>query len=73
LLSLFSVVKEKVTAIFMLIILVLWAVELVIVFIANDSFLEPNALAWLGSLAPNLVILASLWLIYEARAKTGRS
>lgn len=69
LLSLFSLIKENIMQILLLIILVLWALELVLKFVLDGNLLQPDILVWLGNLAPNLVIFAALWVLFEQRTR----
>lgn len=45
-----------------LVIAVLWAVRLVLAFLARDIF-EPDFLVWLNRLAADLIVLLALWLV----------
>ncbi|GAB6090080.1 hypothetical protein [Spirochaeta dissipatitropha] len=69
LLSLFGLIKENIMQILLLIILVLWALELVLRFVLDGNLLQPDILVWLGNLAPNLVIFAALWVLFEQRTR----
>ena len=72
LLSLFGLIKENITQILLLIILVLWAIELLLQFVLGGNLLQPDILTWLSRLAPNLVIFAALWVVYEQRPQLSR-
>jgi len=67
LLDLFNLVRLGATKTLVLIILILWIVNMVFAHILGNSLFDPSFLAWLGALAPNLVVLASLWIIYEGK------
>ncbi|AFG38342.1 hypothetical protein [Spirochaeta africana] len=69
LLSLFGMIKENIMQILLLVILVLWALELALQFVLGGNLLQPDILAWLSNLAPNLVIFAGLWVVFEQRAR----
>ncbi|MFW6363731.1 MAG: hypothetical protein ACOC0D_07805 [Spirochaeta sp.] len=69
LLSLFGMIKENITQVLLLLILVLWAIELVLQFVMGGRFLQPNVLTWLGNIAPYMVIFAGILVIYEHRPR----
>lgn len=69
LLSLFGVIKEDIMQILLLVILALWALELVLQFVIGGNLLQPDMMTWLSRLAPNLVVFAGLWVVYEQRAR----
>ena len=66
LLDIFSIFKTNVRIIIRLIIFILWAVFMFMTHIANN-FLEPNFLKWLQPFSRDLIILASLWLIWTQK------
>ncbi len=55
-------VPSGMTRILGLALFVLWAVYIVVRFIAND-FLEPNFISWLYNLSWHCIILVSLWIV----------
>ena len=54
--------KSRLLYVATLVIAVLWAVRLVLAFLARDIF-EPNFLVWLNRLAADLIVLLALWLV----------
>ncbi len=68
LLSLFGVIKENITQLLLLVILVLWAIMFAMKYIFSGGLFEPNALAWLAKISPELVILAALWLLQQSKS-----
>jgi hypothetical protein len=67
LLSLFDMVKGDIAKLMLLIILILWAVEMVLNYIINYNFSAFNLFGYLGSLSMPLVVLAGLWTIYDQK------
>jgi hypothetical protein len=62
-LGLFMSVSADLTKIFLIALFVLWALYMVLSLFLNDSFLKPNTVAWIYSLAWNSVILISIWVV----------
>jgi hypothetical protein len=60
--ALFVTVTSRLIYWLTIIIAILWIVEIIIGFFAQDPF-EPDFLVWLNRLSADVIILASLWLI----------
>ncbi len=60
--SLFVTVTSRLIYWLTMIISILWVVELIIGFLAQDPF-QPDFLVWLNRLAADVIILLALWLI----------
>jgi hypothetical protein len=61
LLALFVPVKGKALSFLTLIVAVLWAIYLVVV--AVRSAFEPDFVSWLNTLATDVLVLVSLWMV----------
>ncbi|MDA3955302.1 hypothetical protein [Oceanispirochaeta sp.] len=63
-LKLFVALSPGLFKVIHLIICILWLINIVFSFFVSN-FLEPDFIRWLGAMAPQLVILLSLWLVGE--------
>ncbi len=61
-LALFVTVTSRLIYWLTIVIAVLWIVEIIIGFFAQDPF-EPDFLSWLNRLSADVIILLALWLI----------
>jgi hypothetical protein len=66
--SLFGFVPNRMLSILLFIIFIFWAFNIFMSYILNDIF-EPSLIKWLASISPQLVILASLWIVYRNNDK----
>lgn len=46
---------------------VFWALRILYVWFRKDIF-QPDALAWLQMISPDVVILAAIWVVYRSRS-----
>jgi len=60
--ALFVNVASRLIYVLTIIIAVLWVVEIIIAFFAQDAF-RPDFLIWLNRLSADVIILLGLWLI----------
>jgi uncharacterized membrane protein YphA (DoxX/SURF4 family) len=66
LLSLFMNLSNKLLSLSLLVIFVFWAVNIALAFFTKELF-RPDFIVWLSKVAPQLVILSSLWLVYRGQ------
>ncbi|QEN06914.1 hypothetical protein EXM22_02475 [Oceanispirochaeta crateris] len=64
--KLFIDIDSGIFRIIHLAICILWAISIVMNFFVSN-LMEPDLIRWLGALAPQLVILLSLWIVGEER------
>jgi hypothetical protein len=64
--KLFIDIDSGIFRIIHLVICILWAISIVMNFFVSN-LMEPDLIRWLGALAPQLVILLSLWIVGEER------
>jgi hypothetical protein len=60
--GLFVTLKSRLLFWATIVIAILWAVEIIIGFIAQGAF-EPDFVVWLNRLTADLIVLAALWLV----------
>ncbi|MBI9106992.1 MAG: hypothetical protein JEZ04_09630 [Spirochaetales bacterium] len=62
--SLFKLIPNRLLSILLLIIFIFWAFNIVLSYFFNNPF-EPTFIKWLASISPQLVILASIWIVFR--------
>ncbi|ORC32981.1 hypothetical protein [Marispirochaeta aestuarii] len=67
LVGLFLLIRNRTLFFAVLFVFVLWALRVVLYYFLND-FLQPDALVWLHNMAPDLIVLSSLWVILRRYA-----
>jgi len=67
LVGLFLIVRNRTLFYATLVVFVLWAVRVVYYYMLN-GFLQPDLLVWLQNVSPDLIVLASLWVIFQRYA-----
>ena len=67
LVGLFLIIRNGTLFYATLVVFVLWAVRVVFYYVLN-GFLQPDLLVWLSNVSPDLIVLASLWVIFRRYA-----
>ncbi|WP_319559704.1 hypothetical protein [Marispirochaeta sp.] len=67
LVGLFLLIRNRTLFFAVLFVFVLWAARMVLYYFLN-GFLRPDALVWLHAMAPDLIVLSSLWVILRRYA-----
>ena len=67
LVGLFMIVRNRTLFYATMVVFVLWAVRVVYYYMLN-GFLQPDLLVWLQRVSPDLIVLASLWVIFRRYA-----
>ena len=64
LINVFGLIHGKLASILLLVIIIYWGFTIIMNYFVNN-LLEPDFIKWLGNMSPQLVILASLWIVFE--------
>ena len=64
LVSLAGIIPGKAASFLLLVIFIYWGFIIIMNYFVENMF-EPDLLVWLGNISPQLVVLASLWIIFR--------